>query len=531
MVRFKLNGEEVEAPKGSLLIRIAHDRGIDVPFFCYHPGLTPEGNCRMCLVEASNSRKPVPACTTPVAEGIEVQTHSEAAKSARADVLEFMLVNHPLDCPICDKSGECMLQDHAYDHGKDRSRMVEQKELKHTKDLGNDVHLWGNRCIVCTRCVRFCDEVAGTGELTVVERGDHSVIDVFPGYPLQNPLSGNVVDICPVGALIDKDFLYEARVWYEKKTDTVCNSCARGCNIEVQTLHNKVKRLVPRHNPDVNGYWMCDHGRYDYKHILGPNRWLRYRLGDSSAPGEAADYVQRGLAAVIEENGPQAIGGVISGFATLETVYLFRRLFESRGVAAENLAARARPDGEEEVFPGFRISADKNPNRTGVQRILGHDAFEREAGLLEKIRSGTVRGLVLFSDLPGCPLEDRWIEVLEKLDFAVVVLLEGDDRLPESTGIIPATAFSEKEGSIINEDDRLQLLNKATELPRGILPEYEILQEALRLGGYRRAQMSAAGIFQELGTVIPELGEKSRRDVGAAGIPLKEPVVPAGGGS
>ncbi|MCZ6793353.1 MAG: 2Fe-2S iron-sulfur cluster-binding protein, partial [Planctomycetota bacterium] len=343
MVGFVLNGEKVHVPKGTTLIEAAHARGIDVPYFCYHPGLSPEGNCRMCLVEASNSRKPVAACITDCAEGVEVETHSEGALAARADVLEFMLINHPLDCPICDKSGECLLQDNSYDHGHAASRMVEEKELKQTKDLGSGIHIWGNRCIVCTRCVRFCHEVAGSGELTVVERGDRSVVDVLPEYPLHNSLAGNVVDICPVGALISKDFLYEARVWFEKKTDSICNGCARGCNIEVQTLHNKIKRLVPRHNPEVNGYWMCDHGRYDTEYVLGPRRWLRYRLGDSTAPARAATFIHEGLAAVVRDHGPTAVAGVASAFATLETLYLFRRLFEGFGAPPENLAARARP--------------------------------------------------------------------------------------------------------------------------------------------------------------------------------------------
>src|SRR5213594_1863339 len=169
LLKFKLDGKELEVAAGTNLIEAARMQGIQIPYFCYHPGLTPAGNCRMCLVEASNSKKPITACTTPVTEGVEIFTATENVKKARAGVLELMLINHPLDCPICDKSGECMLQDHTFEHGKDRSRMVEPKELKHTKEVGNEIYIWGNRCIVCTRCVRFCDEIAGTGELTVVQ--------------------------------------------------------------------------------------------------------------------------------------------------------------------------------------------------------------------------------------------------------------------------------------------------------------------------------------------------------------------------
>ncbi|MBL04636.1 MAG: NADH-quinone oxidoreductase subunit G, partial [Planctomycetes bacterium] len=191
-VNLKINGEEVEAPAGEMLIKVCHDRGLDVPFFCYHPGLVPEGNCRMCLVEVAKAPKPMPACTTPVADGMEIETHSGAAKDARADVLEFMLANHPLDCPICDKSGECLLQDHSYDHGKDGSRMVDVKQLKPTKDLGNGVKLWGNRCISCTRCVRFTTEVAGIAQMGQTGRGEDAEITSYLNQTLDSNLQGNI---------------------------------------------------------------------------------------------------------------------------------------------------------------------------------------------------------------------------------------------------------------------------------------------------------------------------------------------------
>jgi NADH-quinone oxidoreductase subunit G len=297
----------------------------------------------MCLVEASNSKKPITACTTPVTDGLEIITDSDSVKKARAGVLELMLINHPLDCPICDKSGECMLQDHTFAHGKDRSRMVEPKELKHTKDLGKDIIIWGNRCIVCTRCVRFCEEIAGTGELCVVERADHSVVDVFDGYPLQNNLSGNVVDICPVGALISKDFLYQARVWFQKKTDSICTACSRGCNIEIQTKDNRIKRLVARHNQRVNDYWMCDHGRYDVDYVLGEKRRSATASARRARPTRRKSWSRARRGGSLPRAG--SLGMVASAFQTNEELFLARTIAEALGIPGRprGVGAARRP--------------------------------------------------------------------------------------------------------------------------------------------------------------------------------------------
>jgi NADH-quinone oxidoreductase subunit G len=519
LVKMKLDGKEIEVAAGTNLIEAARREGIAIPYFCYHPGLTPAGNCRMCLVEASNSKKPITACTTPVAEGLEVFTGTDSVKKAREGVLELMLLNHPLDCPICDKSGECMLQDHTFNHGKDRSRMVEPKVLKPTKEVGNDIYIWGNRCIVCTRCVRFCEEIAGTGELCVVERGDHSTIDVMPEYPLQNALSGNVVDICPVGALISKEFLYKARVWYQKRTESFCTACARGCNIEVQTLHNKIKRLVPRHNPHVNSYWMCDYGRHDHEYVLGPRRSLRYRLGTEASPVRAGKL----LAEEIRKAPAGTVGGIASAFMTNEEAFLFRRILEALGTPPEHRAAMARPAGKEEVFrSGFRISADKNPNRQGVESILGSGVFDNLARVRSAIESGAVRSLIVVSDRPhlllgGLPEEEPLLGLLEGLDLLVVFELETGAPLPGKALVLPSTAFSEKDGTMVNEDGRVQRLRPATELPRGIRTEIEIFQELLSaLGGWDR-MVSAQGVFREL---APELGigGATYREIGNQGI-------------
>jgi NADH-quinone oxidoreductase subunit G len=526
-VRFKINGQAHEASPGTTIIQAAHRAGVEVPFFCYHPGLRPEGNCRMCLVEVAGQRKPIAACVTPVAENMEVLTESPMARTARKGVLELMLVNHPLDCPICDKSGECLLQDHTYNHGPDHSRMLELKEIKPTKDLGSTIALWGNRCIACTRCVRFCDEVAGTGELTMVNRGDHSVVDVFEHYPLENPLSMNTVDICPVGALISKDFLYQARVWYLKKQSTICAGCARGCNIEVQSARNEIKRLMPRHNPEVNDYWICDHGRFDFKHVGAETRLFRYRLqapeGEKPSAGsaDAARILLAGLRAAQERGGERAIAGVASAFMTLEELHLFRTLFETLG--SPRLGAIARPGGEDERFPKFRIAGDKNPNRAGVEAVLGAGAFERGIeDIKDAIRGGEVRGLLMVADLPGAALDDEWVALLDRLDFAALFVLEADERFASRWSILPATVFAEKTGTMINEDGRVQCLRMAVAPPRQVRFEHEVFQEMLVALGQRPRIDSADAVFLEIGERrIPELRGKSHGDVGDHGIKLE----------
>ncbi|MBI4586626.1 MAG: (2Fe-2S)-binding protein [Planctomycetes bacterium] len=527
LVQFKINGRPMQVPAGTSIIQAAHAAGIDVPYFCYHPGLTPAGNCRMCLVEVSNSKKPVAACVTPVAENVEVLTDSPGARKAREGVLELMLVNHPLDCPICDKSGECMLQDHTYDHGPDHSRMIEPKVLKATKDLGSKITIWGNRCIVCTRCVRFCDEVAGTGELCVVERGDHSVVDVFPNYPIENPLAMNTVDLCPVGALISKDFLYQARVWNMRRQSSICAGCARGCNIEIQTIRNEIKRLMPRFQPEINSYWMCDYGRFDYKYIGTEDRQLRYRLVGSSGAvsanpaGIGANFALR-LKNIADQHGREAVVGIASAFMTLEELYLFRRLFEQLG--SSRLAALARPMAAEERFKKFTISGDKNPNRAGVELVLGKGRFE---GALKEIkdgmRQGKIRAALVIADLPHQSLDEELAQLLGKLEFAAVFLLQQDPRLAGSVSIMPATTFAEKTGVMINEDGRLQRLQTAVQPPRRVRCEGEIFQEILVALGERDRIHSPAAVFQQMGEQgVPELRGLSHREIGDQGLVLKK---------
>ncbi|HSH46640.1 MAG TPA: 2Fe-2S iron-sulfur cluster-binding protein, partial [Longimicrobiales bacterium] len=261
-----INGQEITVPAGTRIIEAAEQIGVGITHYCYHPALSAPAMCRMCLVEVEGAPKLQPACVSEIRDGSVINTEAPEAVEARKGVLEFYLLNHPLDCPVCDASGECKLQDYVFQEGRKHGRSHEPKLYLGQDDFGGDVMYDGNRCIMCTRCTRYMKEVAGDERLCVVQRGDRSVIDTFFDEGLDgSPFASNIIDICPVGALLSKDFLHKARAWDLDRTPSVCPNCSQGCNITIDTRDNLVQRLKPRHNQDVNSYWMCDYGRYGYE--------------------------------------------------------------------------------------------------------------------------------------------------------------------------------------------------------------------------------------------------------------------------
>ncbi|WP_072680515.1 2Fe-2S iron-sulfur cluster-binding protein [Arcobacter sp. LA11] len=280
LVKLSINGNETEAEKGSLLIDALLDREVHIPHFCYHQALGKDGNCRMCMVEIEGQKRPQIACDTPIKEGMIVRTVGENIEKVRRDILELELINHPIDCPTCDQAGECKLQDYYMESGFYDSRVEVDDKVTARKriELGSNVMLDQERCVLCTRCVRFCSDITGTNELGVINRADHSTIGIFPGRPLSNPYAMNVVDLCPVGALTSQDFRFKQRVWFLETFDAICNGCSRGCNITVDHRKEKYKddqifRFKPRANKEVNGWFMCDEGRLSYKNE-GENRFV-----------------------------------------------------------------------------------------------------------------------------------------------------------------------------------------------------------------------------------------------------------------
>ncbi|MCG3178698.1 MAG: hypothetical protein BIFFINMI_01027 [Phycisphaerae bacterium] len=408
-LKFKIDGVEHEAPEGRLIIEACADAGVHIPRYCYHAGLSIVGSCRLCLVELEGQPKLLPSCQTPVREGINVLTGSEKVIANRRAVMEYLLINHPLDCPVCDQAGECWLQDYSRNHGNPASRFVEPKIKQPKKDVGRHTLLYQDRCVMCSRCVRFTREVAGTAELSVVQRGSRAEIDIFPGQPLDNKLSGNVVDLCPVGALLDKDFLHSQRVWFLQSTPSVCPGCSLGCNIRIDHNKGQVWRLKPRANLKVNDYWMCDEGRHGWKYVHGagrldhPARVWRGGSWEEIDDAAAAEVVRYRLADVAGRSGPGALAAVLSPMWTTEEQFLLARLV--RGIDPQaTLAVGPVPlVGRDETFrSGFTIYAEKCPNLRGARRVLaamgGPQATFDE--LIAAVSAGKLKGLYLGGGYP-----------------------------------------------------------------------------------------------------------------------------------
>src|SRR5262249_54028646 len=330
MATVHVNGTPIDIGAERLnLIQAAQKAGVFIPHYCWHPALSVVASCRMCLVEVGEMKdgkpviqpKAVPGCQPPAKDGTVSVTNSDKARLAQQQTLESLLLNHPLDCPVCDKAGECLLQDFSYEYGRSQSRMIDEKNTPPNKPhISDTITLFTDRCILCSRCVRFTREVSGRAELQIVNRGHHSEIDVFPGEPLNNKLAGNVVDLCPVGALCSKDFLYKQRVWFLKSEKSVCADCATGCSIQVDQNKDIVYRLRPRYNPKAQGYFMCDEGRFGFHYVNASTRFTRplMRKDGRLLPAmwaEVAAAIRRDLARAATEN-PAGVVGVLSPFLT-----------------------------------------------------------------------------------------------------------------------------------------------------------------------------------------------------------------------
>ncbi len=332
MPKFVLNEKEIEFNHGETIMQAGVRNGIEIPNFCWHPSLSISGNCRICLVEIEKMPKLAIACSTLAADGMVVHSLSEKSIAARNAVMEFLLINHPLDCPICDEAGECKLQDYAYSHSTGESRFIEEKVHKDKRvPLGPYVMFDAERCISCSRCIRFCDEIAKDPELTFIKRGDRVTIVTYPGEEMDNPYSLNTTDICPVGALTNRDFRFRARVWDMSSTKSVCNGCSRGCNMDIWVRNNEVLRLTPRLNEEVNSYWMCDHGRVDtFKFINAENRVSGPHLRkDGTLTISTWDEVIEKAVSELKSFKKDEIAFIGSAYSTVEDNYVFAHFAKS----------------------------------------------------------------------------------------------------------------------------------------------------------------------------------------------------------
>ncbi len=461
MPKIVIDGKEIEFKQGQTIIQAAKDNGITIPHFCWHESLSVSGNCRVCLVEVEKMPKLVIACSTIASEGMVVHTASEKTLSARNAVMEFLLINHPLDCPICDEAGECKLQDYAYAHGVGESRFVEEKTHKDKRvPLGPYVMFDGDRCISCSRCIRFCDEIAKDPELTFVKRGDRVTIVTFPGEELDNPYSLNVTDICPVGALTNRDFRFKARVWDMSANKTICQGCSRGCNIELWVRNNEILRITPRQNDAVNNFWMCDHGRINtFKFVNAEDRvdgpQIRKEGSLSKVEWEEAYNF---AAAELKKFSKNEIAFIGSPYATLEDNYVFAKFAASFGSKNIDFIRHIDPSFEDDILR----KEDITPNSIGAEAVGIKPSKEglNLDGIIKGIKEKKIKALYVIEDdiVSAFPELE---ELLANLDLLIVHATNFNITTSLADIIFPAAAYAEKNGTIVNFQGRVQRLKPA----------------------------------------------------------------------
>ncbi len=501
MVTVVIDGKTHQFPKGTNLLEACLAAGTEVPYFCYHPGLSSPAVCRQCLVDVKGQPKPVPSCYTPVADKMEVATRSPRALDVRRQMLEFTLVNHPIDCPICDKAGECMLQKHYFDWDAKFARNDGIKVKKNkVVDVGPHIVLDQERCILCTRCIRVCDEVGKTHQLEMAQRGDREVLTTAPGHKLDNPYSLNTVDVCPVGALTAKDFRFQMRAWELFTTPSICPGCATGCNIEVQQSRNQIYRLVPRPNPAVNKHWMCDEGRFTYKRVQTQRLAAPMSGGAPVDWDRALDDAGKLLRAALDAS-PNTVGVVFNAQSTNEDLYALGRLaFDHLRIGRAYMAGLDQGWSDD-----ILVSADKNPNTAGAMAI-GAGRLRSLLDLANDLKAGAVTTLlvvgthgVLGQAKEGVPPALP----LDRLQTLVAIGTHRDGVVAAAGVALPLAEWSEVDGTFTNRLGMVQRVRAATPPAGDALPGWEILSHLARKLGATMEFVEAKAVFHEARQKLP----------------------------
>lgn len=512
-------------------VQAAELAGVHVPHYCYHPSLSVVASCRMCLIEMGDLKdgkvtmipKVFPGCQTPVKDGTVIVTGdyakrdpaiaplpydpnykpAERAKKSQADTLEGLLLNHPLDCPVCDKAGECKLQDYSYEFGRSESRMIDDKNRPPNKpEISSKITLFTDRCIMCSRCVRFTREISGTSELTITNRGHHAEIDVFPGHPLENKLAGNVVDLCPVGALGSKDFLYTQRVWYLKETDGVCPGCSTGCSTHVDANKDIVYRLRGRENSEAQGYFLCDEGRYGYHYANSAERIAR-----PTVDGKPAQW--HTLLPLLKKDLAGAVGLnlVLSPFLSVEEAYLLATAARSISPTAKLVLGPVPVVGADDTYPKdvrgnpvepvkFTIRAEKCPNRKGVEAVIQ----KIQGKVIPFSDLGSPASLVFAGGYPNAEWVDSALRASTTAASLIVAIDLFDSKLTKAAKyVLPATTAFEKDGTFVNHAGLAQTFPRAVRPPTEVRSE---LQLAFDLLG-RKGLVQASAVRKEVAASVP----------------------------
>ena len=504
MPLLKIDDKEIQVESGTTILETAIASGIEIPYYCYHPALEVVGSCRMCLVQVEGMSKLQVSCNTFVGEvhsdrkvngkyDMVVYTQNELVVKERKNILEFLLLNHPLDCPVCDQAGECYLQDYSFKFGNAHSRFEEEKRVRPNEYLGSQIVINHNRCILCSRCVRFTQEISGTSELFVEARGYNSKIAALEDKPLDNLLAGNVADICPVGALLSTDYIHKNRIWNLEQKPSVCQDCSVGCNVDVFSQQDQIFRLTARENQDVNGYFMCDIGRYGFHRFEKIERIIHpmVRNGKSFNVLDWDEAIKK--TADLIEKSKEKTAGIVSPFHTNESNYLLGLLMK------ETLGFLPPITGEEITFPTkFRISADRSPNLRGVNDICG-DLIKDFTSI---IKTRDIRGLYILDDGVDRKLDDSWKDILAKMDFVIVQSYAMTELAKSAHIVLPGLAPFEREGTITNDKGRIQWLRPSLATKGDSKPDWEILMLV------RNALHKESEYFADLGEVIKKMGDQ-----------------------
>src|SRR5205809_1763208 len=535
MFNVQIDGVWHQFPKGTRLIEACEQAGSYVPRYCYHKHLSSPGNCRMCLIEMGFPRlgpdrkpelgtdstpiiswmpRPQICCAQDVSEGMAVRTNSPLVKECQRGVMEFLLINHPLDCPICDQAGECRLQEFSVDFGNSKSRFLEHKVKKPKNVLiGPRVTLDDERCILCSRCIRFCQEIAHDDVLGFVDRGSYTVLTAYPGKRLENNYSLNTVDICPVGALTSTDFRFKMRVWFLKETKSICTSCATGCNTVIGSREDVIHRQTPRENDHVNSCWMCDYGRLNFDYLQSNKRLLEPQVrfeGKLVAVDWPTAIAQAALQ--LKQFSGAEIAIIASGRMTNEELWLTSQLAKSLGVQMIDIVPRRGPGDD------ILLSEDRNPNTNGARLILASTS-EPGANLLtiaDAVKSGQIKALAIFKENTmhlGIP-----VERLTKLPVFVVMNVLPNEATEKATVVLPASGFAEKRGSMINGRGRLQRLNRAVRPPGSARDDWEILRDLLQAVGGGDSLLSIDDVFRQISETVPHFAGLTLSKIGDLGV-------------
>ncbi len=481
MPQITLDGRTIDVAAGKTIIEAALEYGLTIPHFCWHPALSVAGNCRMCLVRVGSQKKDATgallyapdgnsdvnwmpkmqiACATPISEGMVVDTKSDMTIDSQNNIMEFLLINHPLDCPICDEAGECKLQEYAFKNSRGVSRFEEEKVHKPKRvPFSENIMFDGERCISCSRCIRFGEEVVHQPTLTFVQRGDHVTIETFPGTQFDNPYSMNVIDICPVGALTSIDFRFKARVWEMSFTDSVCPGCARGCNISVGVMNNVVLRTEPRTNMQVNTYWMCDYGRLSTPDVVNENRTSGALIRRNGAH-ETATWDEALIAAADSLRGLQGsqIAVIGSGHASNEDNYILARLAKHLGAGTVDFIKHVDPAFGDDML---RVS-EVMPNAIGAHSvgIAPSDNNHGVSGLLSRIQRGDVKAVIVLEDSLGTASVEL-ATAAAGLQTYILLASHWNDSVKAASIVLPIATFAETDGTFTNVTHRVQYFEPA----------------------------------------------------------------------